>query len=461
MPHRDDSSQDTGRLKPGESAPFLVPATNTEAGNEAGTHTDAADGTRVADSAVTSELPSDPGTTAVVPAAGSGTAQADSAFATDAVPMVSALEEAAEHPRSRRRRSLYSPQHAQTRIRQNRQTAAGSGDGSGAADGADVPAGSSGARAGGGPGGGPDGRDSGSNRTGAVAGGSVLIAKKTLIVLVVLGVVAVVLGTVLVMNLAHCNSASMQGGPTDSTTTWVAPYDWTRLRNDENGLLAYYDSAGNKISEEGVDVSEHDGTIDWAAVRAGGIDFAMVRLGYRGYTQGSLVLDGQFYNNIMGAYAAGIKVGVYFFSQAITVEEAQEEAQFVIDTLKNVNVALSYPIAFDEELHPGGSDVAARTDNLTGTQLTQFAVAYLAAITAAGYDGMVYGNQHDLARLDLTGELAQYPIWYAEYGVSSPTGQFNMDVWQYTDTGPVAGINGANATSDINIRFIAPGMSDS
>lgn len=292
---------------------------------------------------------------------------------------------------------------------------------------------------------------------GGVGSDMVAISKKRLAVIIALVIIVVVLATILIMEIASCNrSDTLDTGSIDATSgAWVDPYDWDLMKNDEDGLLAYYDENGNKLSEEGIDVSEHDGTIDWQQVKNAGVDFAIIRVGYRGYTQGSIVLDEQFYNNITGAYNAGLKVGVYFFSQAISTDEAVEEANFVLDCLENVNVTLSYPIAFDEELHPGGSDTAARTDNLTTQELTDNAIAYLSTITAAGYEGMIYGNQNDLARLDLTGELAQYPIWYAEYGVDHPTGQYDMAIWQYKETGIIAGTSENEGATDLNIRFIA------
>ncbi len=261
---------------------------------------------------------------------------------------------------------------------------------------------------------------------------------------------------VLVYSLSSC---SREPEPTTATTTvtetWTPPYTWDNMRNDEDGLLAYYDASGLKLSEEGIDVSEHDGTIDWQAVKDSGVDFAIVRLGYRGYTKGSIVLDEQFYNNILGASQAGIKVGVYFFSQAITTDEAVEEANFVIDTLANVNVSLSYPVVFDEELKAGGAAEVTRSDDLTDAERTAIAKAFLEAVSQAGYQAMIYGNQHYLALLDLEGELSGYSVWYAEYGVAHPTGEYDMAMWQYTDTGLIAGVNEDQRATDINIRFIA------
>lgn len=248
--------------------------------------------------------------------------------------------------------------------------------------------------------------------------------------------------------------ASRGGSPSaddgEEEQAWQSRYDWDSLVTLSNGFLAYLQD-GQVMSEAGVDVSEHDGEISWPSVKAAGADFAMVRLGMRGYTLGSISLDDYFLANLSGASAAGLKVGVYFFSQAISADEAREEARFVVDTLAATGVALSYPVAFDEEPITNGD--AARTDGLTDEQCTANALAFCQQVAAAGYTPMVYGNQHDLARLDLTGGLSAYEVWYAEYGVARPTGQLDFSMWQYSSTGAVDGF--PNGQADLNIRFLA------
>ena len=124
-------------------------------------------------------------------------------------------------------------------------------------------------------------------------------------------------------------------------------YDFSNLALDEEtGYLSYKDTKGKVSAKKGIDVSEFQGeTIDWQQVKAAGIDFAILRLGFRGMTEGGLNVDATFEENYQGATAAGLKVGVYFFSQAITQEEAQEEAQFVLGTLNGRE--LTYPVVFD------------------------------------------------------------------------------------------------------------------
>lgn len=137
----------------------------------------------------------------------------------------------------------------------------------------------------------------------------------------------------------------------------------------------------------GIDVSTHQGEIDWQAVAGDGVEFAMIRLGYRGYTAGSLNLDARFVQNIEGALEAGLKVGVYFFSQAITVEEAIEEAQFVLDALEPYAGLLDFPVVFDWE---DIGTTTARTYKLDTDILNACALAFCGEIEAAGYEPMIY-----------------------------------------------------------------------
>ena len=272
-------------------------------------------------------------------------------------------------------------------------------------------------------------------------------------IVLVIAAVLILAVAVITLSVRACSSARQPVTPA-TEQQWVSPYDWDNLKRLDNGFLAYYNDDGSLASEAGVDVSEHDGEIDWQAVKAAGADFAMIRLGYRGYSQGTLALDDYFLANIKGASDAGLKVGVYFFSQAISADEAREEAQYVIDTLAGLGITLAYPVAFDQEPITNGD--VARTDNITNQQLTANALAFCQAIEQAGYQAMVYGNQHDLARLDLSGELGAYPLWYAEYEAAGnvPTGEFDFTMWQYTASGTVDGMPTTAGQVDMNIRFL-------
>lgn len=210
----------------------------------------------------------------------------------------------------------------------------------------------------------------------------------------------------------------------------------------ENGIMKY-DS--NRIETcVGVDVSSHQYDIDWSRVKAAGIDFAIIRVGYRGYETGKVCLDDYYEQNIKGALAAGIKVGVYFFSQAITAEEAVEEADFVLSHIKGYDV--TFPVVFDWEPF---SYTSSRTYGLDKDTLTKCAIAFNERVKAAGYEPMVYFNNYlGYLRYDLR-ELTNYDFWYANYS-AMPSMYYDFDMWQYTSTGKVDGI----ATNvDMNICF--------
>lgn len=213
-------------------------------------------------------------------------------------------------------------------------------------------------------------------------------------------------------------------------------YDWSGL-GAGNGRYSYTAPDGTQALA-GVDVSTYNGDIDWEAVKADGISFAMIRLGFRGYGEsGKLVLDNKFLQNIQGATQAGLDVGVYFFSQAITVDEAVEEAEFVLSALEGYSI--TYPVVFDLE----NIDYdAARTDNLTAEMATQVTQAFCQYIEQAGYRPMIYGNVAWMMEcIDMT-QLTQYDRWLAQYQ-SPPTFPYQFHMWQYSNQGKVAGIKGS------------------
>ena len=242
--------------------------------------------------------------------------------------------------------------------------------------------------------------------------------------------------------LAGCGSG--QNGETSEVEVWESPYDWTALMTNTQGRKYYYPD-GRLSSRTGIDVSDYNGEVDWQAVAGDGIEFAIVRVGYRGYTEGGLFEDGQFAANADGALSAGVPLGAYFFSSAVNEDEAAEEARYVLELLDGRS--LSYPIAFDQEQV---SSSAGRANNLGGSQYTANAQAFCETIQEAGYQAMVYGNQHHLALLDLD-ELSSYPVWYAEYDVQEPTGQVDFTFWQYSTAGSVDGVEGS---VDLDIEFV-------
>lgn len=221
-------------------------------------------------------------------------------------------------------------------------------------------------------------------------------------------------------------------------------YDNSLFQVNENGFLTY--DSDEYTCKIGIDVSRYQENIDWAAVKGAGVQFAMLRLGYRGYGSGALVMDPYFRQNIQGAQANGIEVGVYFFSQAITPEEGAEEARFCLNALKGYHI--TYPIVFDWESYD--SSLEPRTDGLDDKILTQCAVAFCEEVEAAGYQSMVYSNlTYFYLHFDLN-QLVDYPLWLAQYN-SRPSFYYHFDIWQYSGTGKVPGIDG---NVDLNIHFI-------
>ncbi len=219
-------------------------------------------------------------------------------------------------------------------------------------------------------------------------------------------------------------------------------YDPEAFTTDSQGWVQY-EKDGQRAAL-GIDVSVYQGEIDWQAVAGSGIDFAMIRVGYRGYSQGTLQMDERFQANMEGALEAGLDVGVYFFSQATTVAEAEEEADFVLEAIRSYPIR--YPVVFDWEYITTGQ---ARTEGMDGQGITQCAAAFCELVSVAGYTPMVYFNQdmgylvYDLKSLDSS------LFWLAEYD-SKPDFYYDFDMWQYTHTGTVPGIEGS---VDLNLAF--------
>lgn len=193
----------------------------------------------------------------------------------------------------------------------------------------------------------------------------------------------------------------------------------------------------------GIDISTWQGRINWERVKDAGVEFAMIRVGYRGIKDGELAQDNWAQTNYAGASAAGVKVGAYFFSQAISVEEAREEAGYVLDLLKDWNVEM--PIVFDWEFVAEST----RTSRMNPRVLTDCAKAFCEVIEDAGYEAMIYFNS-DMSNNEMyLEELLEYDFWLAMYDqvMNYP---HRVDMWQYTDSGSVPGIDG---NVDMNLRF--------
>lgn len=211
----------------------------------------------------------------------------------------------------------------------------------------------------------------------------------------------------------------------------------------ENGRFQYMEN-GQVVSHMGIDVSKYQGKIDWEKVAADGVEFVFLRLGLRGYESGKLVEDETFQANIQGALAHGIKVGVYFFSQAITVEEAVEEANFVLERIAPYQI--NCPVVFDVEKV---GDSSARMNQLTAQERTDVTIAFLDTIEAAGYKSMFYHNMETALILLELERLQNYDRWFAYYGEELYY-PYAYGVWQYSEKGSVAGIKGE---VDMNIAF--------
>lgn len=202
--------------------------------------------------------------------------------------------------------------------------------------------------------------------------------------------------------------------------------------------------AKSEVSRVGIDVSSHQNSIDWDAVAESGVDFAIVRVGYRGYTEGEIFPDSKAIENIEGALTAGLDVGAYFYSQATTEEEALEEAQFAIKAVEGYT--LKYPIIFDwERVHTDTS----RTINVTGDEMTKFAEIFCSEVDKLGYTAGIYFNQSDgYSRFSLR-TLHDYDFWLAEYA-DSQSFAYEVQLWQYDNAATVPGVEGP---VDLNLCY--------
>ncbi len=212
------------------------------------------------------------------------------------------------------------------------------------------------------------------------------------------------------------------------------PYTLSAFSGED--LTKRYEAQGYQTML-GIDVSKFQGNIDWEQVKNAGISYVMLRIGLRGYGSGKLVMDDRFYENLRGAKEQGLKTGVYFFSAAISEEEAREEAAFVLQAIEGQEMEM--PIVFDTE--PILYDVA-RTDDLTGKQLTKITAAFCDAVQAAGYQPMVYANAKRLTTVLYLEQLTAYPLWLADYRMQ-PDFPYAFSMWQFTESGKVPGIEGA------------------
>lgn len=219
-------------------------------------------------------------------------------------------------------------------------------------------------------------------------------------------------------------------------------YVYDNFKVMENDQIVYVDDTNEILSKKGIDVSRYQESIDWEEVAADGVDYAFIRAGVRGTTEGKIQEDTYFEDNIEGALDNDVAVGVYFFSQATTPKEAVEEAEFVLELIEPYDV--TYPIVYDlEEV----TSENARTNGLTKEEFTENCIAFCETVKAAGYTPMIYGNLKTfMIMLDMQ-QVEEYEKWFAYYSteVYFP---YEFSIWQYTSEGTVSGIKG---DVDLNI----------
>ena len=238
-----------------------------------------------------------------------------------------------------------------------------------------------------------------------------------------------------------------------------AKYNY-RLHEQENALVKINDynttklffepyNDGNYYTVPCIDISGFQEEIDFNKVKEVGIDYVYIRIGSRGYTKGALYEDGWFDKNYEQAKAAGLKVGTYFFSQSITINEAIEEAFFVEQHLNGRELDLE--VVYDFEYI--GAE-GARADKLSNELKSDMALAFCQKIEEFGYKPMIYANYDQLTNYYNLERVMNYPIWYAEYDVKVPTWDKEYVMWQFTPSGEVPGITG---DVDLNYKIIKIG----
>ena len=257
------------------------------------------------------------------------------------------------------------------------------------------------------------------------------------------GLTALVLLAVVLVQNALKESQREAAQPTTEAATVLPtnPYGPEDFRVEENGYITCLTGE----ARQGIDVSEWQGDIDWQQVKDGGIEFAIIRLGYRRSETGELSTDEKALANLQGAAEAGIPTGAYFFSQAVTTQEALEEAEYALSLLEGYT--LTYPLIYDweylgEDARP--ADVDART-------LTDCIKTFCGRVEEAGFQSMIYFNPHfhenEVLYLE---ELTDYHFWLAMYDTQMDY-PYQIDMWQYSCTGSVPGITG-----DVDLNLYLP-----
>lgn len=220
-------------------------------------------------------------------------------------------------------------------------------------------------------------------------------------------------------------------------------YDYSGLVY-QRPLMKYYEN-NTRVSYVGVDISKTQDYVDFLELKRAGIEFVMLKLGQRGYSSGEITLDEYFMDNLKRATEAGLDVGVYFFSQAVTVEEAEEEAQFVVDTISDNEI--QYPVVFAMDEIP---NEVSRIDSLDKMERTNIALAFMDVIRENGYFPMIYGDKEWLIQKLSLGSMTGYDVWLSQEK-DIPDYPYQFVMWQYTTHGSIAGIAG---DANLNICFI-------
>ena len=237
----------------------------------------------------------------------------------------------------------------------------------------------------------------------------------------------------------------------DGTEQWVMinayipkhSYDFVGLVY-QDPVMKYYDK-GNAISHLGVNLNRNSGDVNFEKLKSAGVEFVMIRFGARGYQNGQISIDDKYATYVQEAREAGLEVGLTFYSQAVTQEEAVEEANTVLGSISANSI--SYPIVFDMELV---SNDTARIDTLSKMTLTNIADAFCKTIKDAGYSPIIYGNKYWLLRkIDLT-KLSSYDIWLSQEE-DVPDYPYKFSMWEYTREGQIDGISG---DASLSISFI-------
>lgn len=220
-------------------------------------------------------------------------------------------------------------------------------------------------------------------------------------------------------------------------------YDETQFIMNEDNVLEYFEN-GEVASRKGIDVSKYQSKINWEKVAGDGVEYAFIRLGIRGATEGKLKLDDTYQYNIEGALENDLDVGVYFFTQALNKEEAVEEAEFVLENIEGYDV--NYPIVLDvEEI----TTKNARTEGMTKQDWTDVCIAFCDRIKEAGYTPMIYGNLKTFMLMVDIEQLEDYEKWFAYYRTPLYF-PYEFSMWQYSSKGRVNGIKG---DVDLNVSM--------